>query len=51
MRTDWQSLKFFFEQVLLDIADSSKNKTDRTNLEMWMNVLKKVMDLWESSES
>jgi hypothetical protein len=47
LRTEWASLNIYFDAALLDIADITKDQ-QKTQLENWFDVLKKVMHMWES---
>jgi hypothetical protein len=50
LRTEWKSLVTFFDAALLDIADITKDQ-QKTQLENWFDVLKKVMHMWESGNA
>ena len=47
LNTEWADIQSYFESTLLDIADIT-NDRQKTNLEGWFEVLKKVMKMWES---
>lgn len=50
LRSEWVSLNTYFDAALLDIADITKDQ-QKTQLENWFDVLKKVMHMWESGGS
>ena len=47
LRKEWPSVKDAFNSALLDVAEISSEKT---SIEQWFDVVKKVMAMWESDD-
>jgi hypothetical protein len=46
LKTDWDEIKAAFENALADVSDLNENK--RLQLEVWYEIIAKVMRLWEA---
>ena len=47
--SDWVTIQGNFESILSDIADLRSEKSNQTPTEVWYDILKKVMRMWEST--
>lgn len=47
LQSDWHAIQCAFDNALLDVAEVS-NDRQKTNIEQWYEIVKKVMKMWDS---
>ena len=47
--SDWVTIQGNFTEILADIAELRQEKSNQTPTEVWYDILKKVMRMWDST--